>query len=543
MAYVTLIKPPTVVNMSSLSFHNSLPPLGLAYMSAVAKAAGHRVHVIDAPGEDIERYHPLKRGSITLYTHGLSLPEIVERIPAETNVVGITNMFLHEWPLIKELIPLIRQRVPRALIVMGGETPSAFWWQMMAESPGLDCCVIGEGEITFEELLTAVDRGTPLADVASIAFRGADGKAVKSTATRKRIRAVEDIPRPDWEAFQVDAYLSREYSSGVKRGRSLPMISSRGCPYQCTFCSSPQMWTTRYVTRTPEHVADEIGDYVERYGISNVDFHDLTSMLTKKWIVRFCEVMEERGIQISWQLPSGTRCEALDAEALDALYRSGCRNLSYSPESGSEQILKDIKKRVKLPVLMKSVRAAVNRGIVSNVNFILGLPDETWKDVWETYKLIVALAAAGAHSTAVMVFSPYPGSALFEQIHAAGKIELNDEFYFGSLLRSGKSAVSYNERMGPKALVAVQLTMLSTFFGLQYLLHPERAFKLLYNVVRSRRQETNMEQFLGTKWLYFKKKREAERQAASLHGDGDSESPPPKRKLPVVKDAGERTAA
>src|SRR6185503_3489963 len=117
MAHVTLIKPPTVVNMSSLSFHNSLPPLGLAYISAVAKAAGHRVEVIDATGEDIERYHPFRRDPIELFTHGLSLPQIVERIPRETNVIGITNMFLHEWPLIKDLIVLVRERFPKALIV------------------------------------------------------------------------------------------------------------------------------------------------------------------------------------------------------------------------------------------------------------------------------------------------------------------------------------------------------------------------------------------------------------------------------------------
>jgi anaerobic magnesium-protoporphyrin IX monomethyl ester cyclase len=528
MAHVTLIKPPTVVNMSSLSFHNSLPPLGLAYMSAIAKAAGHTVVVIDAPGEDIERYHPFRKGQFNLFTHGLSLPEIVERIPTETRVVGLTNMFLHEWPLIKDLIPLIRKRVPGALIVMGGETPTAFWWRMMEESPELDCCVLGEGEVTFEELLATVDKGGKLADVASVAYRDDTGKAVKSAVTRKRVRDIEDLPRPDWEAFRVDEYLSRQYSSGVKRGRSLPMISSRGCPYQCTFCSSPAMWTTRYVTRSPEHVADEIGDYVERYGISNVDFHDLTSMLTKRWIVRFCDVMEERGIKISWQLPSGTRCEALDAEALAALYRSGCRNLSYSPESGSEQILKDIKKRVKLPVLMKSVRSAVEQGIISNVNFILGLPDETWKDVWQTYKIIVGLAAAGAHSTAVMVFNPYPGSALFDQIYAEGKIELNDEFYFGSLLRSGRSSVSYSKTMGPPTLVAIQMGMLSTFFGLQYLLRPQRAARTLYNFVTRQKQETNMDQFLSTKWLYYKKQREASRA---------------KRRLPLVQGDGKRDAA
>ncbi len=520
MLHVTLIKPPTVVNMSSLSFHNSLPPLGLAYISAVTKAAGHEVDVIDGPGEDIETYHPRHLAGVTLYTHGLSLPQIVDRIDPRTRVIGITNMFMHEWPIVRELVQKVKARYPDKLVVLGGEMPTAFWWRMLEECPELDLCVLGEGENTFEQLLATFEAGGDLAEVAGTAYRDVGGKPVKSSAKRQRIREVEDLPRPDWEAFHIDAYLSRQYSSGVKRGRSLPMISSRGCPYQCTFCSSPAMWTTRYVTRSPEDVADEIAGYVERYRVSNIDFHDLTSFLTKKWILRFCQVIEERGLRISWQLPSGTRCEALDAEALDALYRSGCRNLSYSPESGSTEILKDIKKKVKLPVLMSSVSAAVDTGIVTNVNFILGLPGETWEQVWETYKLIVQLAFAGAHSVAVMVFNPYPGSALFDQIHATGKIELGDEFYLGSLLRSGRTSVSYNENMSPKELVSVQLGMLSTFFGLQYLLRPGRALRTLRKLLTRAEQETNMEQFLSTKWMYFKKQREAERG---------------KRRLPVVE--------
>lgn len=507
MARVTLIKPPTVVNMGSLSFNNSVPPLGLAYISASAKAAGHTVQVIDAPGEDIDTYRELRHGDLSLYLHGLSLEMVVDRIDPAVQVVGITHMFVHEWPLIKRLVRMIRERYPDVLIVVGGETPTAFWWRMLEEAPDLDCCVLGEGESTFEDLLATHARGGSLRDVPGIAFRGDDGVPMKSVAKRERLREIESLPRPDWEAFKVDAYLANRYSSGVKRGRSLPMISSRGCPYQCTFCSSPAMWTTRYVTRSPEDVADEIDSYVARYGVQNIDFHDLTSMLTKKWIVRFCKIMEERGIDISWQLPGGTRSEALDAESLDALYRSGCRNLSYSPESGSEQLLIDIKKKVKISALLSSVRAAVARGIVTNVNFILGLPGETWRDVWETYKVIVQLALSGVHSTAVMVFSPYPGSALFEQIHAAGKIQLDDDFYFGSLLRSGRTTVSYNETMGPKTLVAIQLVMLSTFFGLQYLRRPGRLVKTLHTFITRGQQQTNMEQFLGTKWLYRNKRR------------------------------------
>ena len=167
---------------------------------------------------------------------------------------------------------------------------------------------------------------------------------------------------------------------------------------------------------------------------------------------------------------------------------------------------------------MSSVRAAVKRGVVVNVNFILGLPGETWREAWKTYKLICRLAAAGAHSTAVMVFNPYPGSALFDQIHAAGRIELDDDFYFSSLLRSARTSVSYNEPMSPMALVLVQLGMLSSFFGIQYLLRPQRLLKILWNVAAREQQETNLEQFLGTKWLYWKKRRETQRRQRLASG-------------------------
>ncbi len=112
------------------------------------------------------------------------------------------------------------------------------------------------------------------------------------------------------------------------------MLATRGCPYSCTFCSSPDMWTTRYYARSPASVVDEIADYVERYGISNVDFEDLTAFINRDWILAFCAELVRRDLHISYQLPSGTRSEALDAEVLAPLWRSGCRNLTYAPESG-----------------------------------------------------------------------------------------------------------------------------------------------------------------------------------------------------------------
>ena len=166
----------------------------------------------------------------------------------------------------------------------------------------------------------------------------------------QRIKDINNIPLPAWDLFPIDNYLKYEFGSGVNRGRSIPMLSSRGCPFQCTFCSSPEMWTTRYYARDPQLVADEIEYYQKRYDITNVNFNDLTAVLTKKWIIEFCNVILDRKIDFSWQLPSGTRSEAVDFEAAKLLINQAVEIFGYAPESGSPEILTTIKKKLRLTV-------------------------------------------------------------------------------------------------------------------------------------------------------------------------------------------------
>ena len=144
------------------------------------------------------------------------------------------------------------------------------------------------------------------------------------------------------------------------------------------------MWTTRWVARKPELVADEIEIYIKKYGISNVDFYDLTAVIRKDWIINFAKQLIDRKLNITWQLPSGTRSEALDKEVLTYLYESGCRNLSYAPESGSPRVLKRIKKKVETDRMIESMRTAVACGLNVKANIIFGFPDETHADIWRS---------------------------------------------------------------------------------------------------------------------------------------------------------------
>ena len=278
----------------------------------------------------------------------------------------------------------------------------------------------------------------------------------------------------------------------------MPVLATRGCPYQCTFCSNPQMWTTRYITRDPERVIDEIEGYVQRYGVENIDFYDLTAIVRKGWIVDFCRGLVRRGLGITWQLPSGTRSEAIDAEVCDLLFRSGCRNISYAPESGSERTLQRIKKKVNLERMLASMRAAVGAGLNVKANILIGFPGETMQDMYDSLGFIVKMARAGVHDVSVWTFSPYPGCELFQELVASGRIgELDDEFFASLLSYSNPlDAVSYSEHVGSGDLRRVRVAWLAAFYAASYFLHPVRPLRSVRNLVTGR-YESRMEMSFG----------------------------------------------
>ena len=492
MAIVTLIRPPSVVGRFALTL-NRTPPLSIAYLAGSVIAAGHEVQLIDAVGESPHSMHPGYRPSILV--NGLSIREIVARIRSDTELVGISCLFSHEWPLIRELIATIAARFPGMPIVCGGEHATAVPEQCLADAPALQACALGEGEETVVDLLECTG-GKALADVAGIVFRGPHGP--RRTATRARIHNVDEIPAPRWDLTPIERYLESGFSFGVDRGRTMTLLATRGCPYRCTFCSSPKMWTTRYSTRAPALVVDEIEEFVHRYGAENIDFYDLTAIIDRDWILEFCELLDARRLRITWQLPSGTRSEALDEPVLRAMYRSGCRNVSYAPESGSERTLDAIKKKVKLDRLEGSMRAAARVGLNVKANILIGFPEEREDDLRATLRFILRMARIGVHDVSVWTFSPYPGSELFDSLRAAGRLPHLDDDYYASLLSYSdvSGAVSYAAALDSKQLQRYRLAGLLLFYGVSYLTHPVRPLRSLYNIA-TRRYESRMEMSFG----------------------------------------------
>jgi anaerobic magnesium-protoporphyrin IX monomethyl ester cyclase len=494
---VALINLPTITAPRSFSYYGAVPPLGLAYVAAVTREAGHVVQVVDGTGRALDTTITRPSPAGPLQVMGSTIAEIVEAVDPRTEVIGISHMFLHQWPLLRELALALAAGHPSAKIVLGGENASSFCEHILADCSAVAVCVLGEGERTFLDLLRAWAEGRPLAEVSGIAYRDAAGLVQRNEASG-RIRELDELPRPAWDLFPVEAYLERQLSGGVDRGRSMPLLTSRGCPYRCSFCSSPQMWTTRYQRRDPEAVVDEIAALVERYRITNVDLNDLTAMLTKDWMIDFAKAIVARNLKVTIQLPSGTRSESVDAEAAQWLHRAGVRNFCYAPESGSPITLARIHKQVRLPKLMESLAAAIDAGLTTHASIIIGFPHEGPRELWDTYRFVLGLAMAGLDTVAVMVFAPYPGSEEYERLLAAGRIVHDELYFYSSLLRSAGAKRSIHPRFGSRELAAMQLAMLLSFYSLSYARRPARLFHVAKRVL-GRRQESVMDQFLVTK--------------------------------------------
>ena len=266
------------------------------------------------------------------------------------------------------------------------------------------------------------------------------------------------------------------------------MIASRGCPYECTFCSNPLMYGRSYYVRDVDDLIKQIKYYIKRYNITGLQFYDLTAILKKKWVVDFSKALIENNINLQWSLPTGTRSEALDLEVIKALARAKLTYLVYAPESGHEETLKRIKKKIKIPAVEQSVKYAVSQGIVTRTNLIIGFPGETRMQLYRTLWQQLKFSFMGVEESSTFVFNGYPGTELFDQLLKEGKITLNDQFFVSlgwmSHYNVSPNYVSYNENMGRYELYFYRIFGMLLTYTIPYIMRPKRILRTIKSLFR-----------------------------------------------------------
>lgn len=516
MPLVVLTRPPLVSALGSYN-NEPTPPIGIAYLAGTLIKAGFPVEVVDSIGEALDQYTLIERTKLKF--QGLNIEQIVNRINPAAKIVGISCMFSGEWPITRNLINAIRARLPHAIIVAGGEHPTAVPEHCLEDCPALDACALGEGEEILLEFCQKVAEGKDFRTISSgLIYRDRAGKIVKSTP-RNRIRNIDQIPWPVWEIIPIENYFKRGIGFGANfGGRDMPILASRGCPYQCTFCSNPTMWTLRYNLRDPKDLVAEIKTYLERYKITCIQFYDLTAIVKKSWTLEFCRLLKENGFELTWSLPSGTRSEALDYETLKAMSETGCKYLVYAPESGSESTLKIIKKKIELERMIQSMKFAKQLGIVLRANLIIGLPHETRRQIFESIGFGIKMVWIGVEEISLNHFSPYPGSEIFKNLQAKGILKLSDEYLLSlSSIQGSFSSSTVCEKIGPLELFLYRLVFQPFYYLLSYLLYPKRIFRTLGNLFTHNVSATVFEQRIKDIWRKNRMRKSWKKQTLALH--------------------------
>ncbi len=465
------------------------PPVGTAYIAGALKAAGLPYRVIDAVGEGIDDITAYP-GRPDMKMQGLSFAQILDRIPPEADIIGLSCMFSTLWPITRGLAALIRGRFPEALLVLGGEHGTAVPENVLRTSV-FDMVVLGEGIETVLDVVAAYRRDrasrAAWAGVKGIAYLEAG--ALRDNGLSARKRDVDAIPLPDWESLPIRRYIDRHQMNGANIGRSMPLVATWGCPYQCTFCSNPGMWTQEWIPRSPKLVADEMALYHARYGVTNFDFQDLTAMIRRSWILEFSRELRERKLDVTWQLPSGTRAEVFDREVAEALHAAGLRLLSFAPESGSAKMLELVRKQVDLAKMLASMKTALEAGLKLSCFIVIGFPGETAATLGESLTLIRKMAWLGVHDVVVSKFVPYPGSKLFKDLQTQGKLKLDDEFFIMPMEFYTSRSPSFAEGLTGRQLYLTMLWMFLNFYSISLLRRPWRLFEAV-RAVATGREET-----------------------------------------------------
>lgn len=363
----------------------SCPSLGLMYIAAVLEENGVEVSITEM------RF---------MKTPWVDLRKIVsERSP---DVIGITS-YSYTFPDAVKAARVAKGANPEVKIVFGGPHVTFTSRETLMKNPEIDIIVIGEGELTMLELVRAYESCEDLGKVRGVMFRK-NGKVVR-TPPRPFIRDLDKLPFPARHLVSMDKYREIENTT--------TMITSRGCPFKCVFCSSRAMWGPRVRLRSPKNVVDEMEQIAKNYDFNKIGFADDVFTLDKDRTVKICRELRRRGLNIRWEC--STRTDLLSKKLLNEMKKAGCRAIFLGIESGCQEVLDRIGKGTTIEQSEKAMKWAREVGIETRLSFMLGCPGETQKTVSKTLRFAKKLGKLGGGTISFSLLKAYPGTELFEQ--------------------------------------------------------------------------------------------------------------------------------
>ena len=348
-----------------LSSEDSAFPIGLGYIAAALEKAGHSVSVFDfqLKGNTVSRFKNLiKKESYGII--GFSVTTITKH-----NTLRLAH--------------ISKALLPNCIFIVGGAYATVYPQKLIGQSAAIDFEVVGEGELTVVELISAIENGRDLNEVKGIVFKDKAGCIVQ-TPLQPLIEDLNGLPFPAFHLFNLDAY---QPPPGMFFKLPLRhMISTRGCPFKCIFCDDRVIWRGRCRMRSAENIAQEMQLLVNHYAAREIQFYDDTFTVNKSRVLRLCELLIEKDLKVIWRCSS--RVDTVSAQMLKSMYAAGCRSISYGIESGDDAILEKMNKGTTVAQAKDAIKWTNKAKIQAKGFFMLNFPGETV----ETTEKTIALA-------------------------------------------------------------------------------------------------------------------------------------------------------
>lgn len=407
---IALIFPPSIYQTKQ-----TMPPLGISYIAAVLRERGFKdVFLIDAV---INKY---------------SDEEIVAILKKQTpDVIGLsfgTQNRLFAFKLARK----IKKQFPSVPIVVGGPHPTLTADDILKNIPEIDVVVRGEGEYTFLELVQAFEKDKDLKGIRGVSFRDKDG-LVHHNENREPIANLDLLPLPARDLLPIDKY---QQKIPLSDKICTSILTSRGCPYNCVYCSTSQQWGHKIRHRSPENVIAEIEHLMKNYELDGVGFFDDVLTMDKQRVIKICRLMIEKKLNISWWCEA--RANTIDKEIVSWMKKAGCQHIAMAIESGSDKILKNIKKAITVKQGIEAAKIIKEAGIKLKVFFMHGLPGETYRDIKSTVFLSRYLKdKIGVDETTQSLTIVYPGTQM--EVLAKRMNTLPDDFSWSKYFKEERN--------------------------------------------------------------------------------------------------------
>lgn len=403
---VMFINPPQSID-NKLKVNNLKFPLGFLYMGGYLEKNGFEVKILDCPLD----YKKVRKINKEIVKRGL-LPSEIKREIKEFNpdIVGVSCAYTAYESDSFEIIELIRniekEMNKKFLIVVGGAHTSANYSSVL-KNKKIDLAVIGEGEETILEIVKKFSRKENLANIQGTAIRVKS--KIKLNKTRPPITELDSLS-PAWHLINMNDYFSHpDNSRATLRKPSVDLITSRGCPGNCIFCSIRTVWGRCWRGESPKKVADELEFLVKKYGVRQFRFQDDNMTLNKKRIISICDEIIKRKLNIKWDTPNGVAFWTLDEEVLKKMKKAGYYRITLGIESASKKTQEYIRKAVDLKKINEVISISHKLGFWVGATFIIGFPYEKLSDIKETSDFILN---SGINFPFVYIAQPYAGTDL-----------------------------------------------------------------------------------------------------------------------------------